>query len=377
MSGILVVAGDPSGDLHGAGLIRELKTQRPDLQVTALGGPRMQAEADEFLFDLASRGIGGFIDPFTQILFIKRVLSVIRRHLDYKRPGAVVVIDFYGFNHQVLGLAKHRSLPSYYYISPQVWASRPYRIHKLKRLVEKMLLIFPFEVPLYRDAGVPCTFVGHPLLDVLPEPHAPEPLDGRPLRVGLLPGSRPSELKRHMDLFLSAFERIRERFPDAQGELFASKNIPDEMLAPHLEGRPGVAIVRESDYRRRSRLDFALTASGTATLENALLGVPMVVAYRINWPTYLIAKAIVKIPRVAMANILAGRDLAPEFIQTEASLSNVSAACLEILDDPARLAANRADLLALRASLGGPGAAKRAASIVLESLRAPAEASKT
>jgi lipid-A-disaccharide synthase len=239
-----------------------------------------------------------------------------------------------------------------------------------------MLLIFPFEVPLYRDAGVPCTFVGHPLLDVLPEPQTLEPLAGRPLRVGLLPGSRPSELKRHMDLFLSAFERIRERFPDAQGELFASKNIPDEMLAPHLEGHPGVTIVRENDYRRRSRLDFALTASGTATLENALLGVPMVVAYRINWPTYLIAKAIVKIPRVAMANILAGRDLAPEFLQTEATVDKVSAACLEILSDPGRLASIRAELLDLRASLGGPGAAKRAASIVLESLRAPAEAPK-
>lgn len=370
---ILLIAGDPSGDLHGAGLIRELKAQRPDVRIACLGGARMQAEADEFIFDLASRGLSGFIDPFTKILLIKRLLNLVRRYLDFQKPAAIVPIDFYGFNHQVLGLAKHRGIPAFYYISPQVWASRPGRIQKLKRLVERMLLIFPFELPLYRDAGVPCTFVGHPLLDLIPEPVEKGFVNAAP-RIGLLPGSRPTELERHLPLFLEALRRIRRRLPKTEAQLFASRNISDQFLRARLSNGMPVQIVRESDYRERSRLDLALTSSGTATLENALLGLPMVVVYKLNWPSYWIAKSIVKIPHISMANILAGKELVPELIQSKATPERLAAEALSLLEDPPRLADVRTQLLALREKLGGPGAAKRAASIILESVGAPAPA---
>jgi lipid-A-disaccharide synthase len=368
---ILLIAGDPSGDLHGAGLIRELKALRPDVRVACLGGARMQAEADEFIFDLASRGLSGFIDPILKIFLIRRLLSVVRHYLDTRRPAAFVPIDFYGFNHQVLGQAKHRGVPAFYYVSPQVWASRAGRIHKLKRLVERMLLIFPFEVPLYHKAGVPCSFVGHPLLDIIPEPEEKNSTNSAP-RIGLLPGSRVSELDRHLPVMLDALRRIRRRLPKVEAQLFASKNISDEFLKKRLKDA-AVQIVRESDYRERSRLDFAMTSSGTATLENSLLGVPMVVMYKMNWPTYWIAKSIVKIPHISMANILAGKELVPELIQSEATGERAAAESLSFLEDPAKLADVRSQLLSLREKLGGPGAAKRAAAIILETVGAAAQ----
>ena len=382
MSNLLIIAGDPSGDLHGAGLIREIKSLRPDVHVAAMGGPRMQSVADEFLFDLASIGLSGFIDPFTQILLIRRLLSVVRRHMDRKRPAAVVPIDFYGFNHQVLGLAKHRGLPAFYYISPQVWASRLGRILKLKRLVERMLLIFPFEVPLYREAGVPCSFVGHPLLDLIPDPVPKPSRDPSEPRIGLLPGSRPEEMHRHLPVFLRALRRIRKRFPKAKVQIFASKNITDAMLQNHLNGAqrrgPGppspatgrMEIVRENDYQQRSRLDFAITSSGTATLENALLGIPMVVVYKINWPSYWIVRSMVRVRHIAMANILAGRELVPELIQSRMTPETVATETLRIMENPEAMKRLRRNLLSLRDHLGGPGAARRAASMILGAVAA-------
>lgn len=370
---ILVVAGDPSGDVHGANLVRELRTAAPGVHVAALGGRHLREASDEFLFDLASLGLTGFIDPLAQFFLIQRLLRVLGRHMDRHRPDLVVTIDFYGFNHQVLGLARHRGLKAFYYISPQVWASRAYRILRLKRLVERMLLIFPFEVELYERAGVPCTFVGHPLLDLLPEARPRDGRPDRPLRIGLLPGSRPAVVNRHLPVYLEALALLRREFPAAEGTLFASSNLPDEVLAPHLKRAHGtgpVRIVRETDYAERSGLDFALTTSGTATLENALLGVPMVVAYRTNWPTYLIAKAIAKVRHVAMANILAGRELVPELLQSACTAEAVAAKALGLLKDPG-LDRLRAELVALRGALGGPGASRRAAELLASRLRVP------
>ena len=167
---ILFIAGDPSGDLHGSRLISALKKKDPGLKAAAVGGEHMREVADLFLFDLASLGISGFWEPIRKGLLWYKLLKQIRRFLEEEKPKAFIAIDFYGFNHQVLGLAKHRGIPSFYYISPQVWASRPERIQRLARLIRHMLVIFPFEVEIYEGAGIPCSFVGHPLLDLLPNP---------------------------------------------------------------------------------------------------------------------------------------------------------------------------------------------------------------
>jgi lipid-A-disaccharide synthase len=360
---ILIVAGDPSGDLHGSHLARALKSG--GARVAAVGGPLLRGEADEFLEDLASHAIAGFWEPVAKVGFLMRVGLRLKRFLRDRRPEALVCIDYYGFNRRILSLAKDAGVPAYYFISPQVWASRAWRIHTLKRLVRRMLVIFPFEEGLYRGAGVPCTFVGHPLLDLIPAP-GEKPALRPPLKIGILPGSRSSELQRHLPVFLEAFQRLQRSFPGAHASVFASPHLPDSAYA----AAAGLAeIVRDHGYARRAALDLAISSSGTATLENALLGVPMVVVYKMSWPTYAVARALIRVSHISMVNILAGRSLVPELIQHEATPQRVAQAAQALLANPDRYAALRQDLLSLRRVLGEPGASRRAAQEILSALR--------
>lgn len=356
---ILIVAGDPSGDLHGAQLIRELKAR--GLHIAAVGGPLMKREADEFLEDLASRGITGFWEPMGKAGLLIRLGLRLKRFLEDRRPSALVCIDYYGFNRRILPLARQAGVPAYYYISPQVWASRPGRIQTLKRFVRKMLVIFPFEEALYKNAGVPCKFVGHPLLDILPQAPLKERVNS-PLTVGLLPGSRATEVQRHLSIFRQAFKLFKRDFPDSKALVFASPNLSDRAYAA---GGPDVEIVRDTAYQQRMRLDLALCSSGTATLENALLGIPMVVVYKMSWPTYAIARAIINVKNIAMANLLAQKSLVPELIQRQATPERISQSAKSLLENPRRYQHLRQELLSLRSLLGQAGAARRAAQEIL------------
>ncbi|HVE14706.1 MAG TPA: lipid-A-disaccharide synthase [Elusimicrobiota bacterium] len=376
MTRVLLVCGDPSGDLYASLLTKAVFERAPDARVDGIGGPLLRqaiAGRGEFLEDLASLGVTGFVEPARKIPLFFRLLRRLRERFRSQRPDAVVCVDFYGFNSRVLAAAKAAKVPAYYFISPQVWASRPGRIARLKRLVERMLVIFPFEERIYQDAGVPTTWVGHPLLDLLPEPaHRVRP-DGS-LRLGLLPGSRPSELRRHMPVLLDAAARILARFPKAELTLFAADSLPDQAYEPWLGHPARPRLVRDRGYAERARLDFALTSSGTATLENALLGVPMVVVYKLSWPTYALARALIRVSHIAMVNILAKTELAPELIQADATGPKIAKTALELLENPERLAAVRHSMLELRAALGKPGACGRAADVLLREIagRVPA-----
>lgn len=358
---LLVVAGDPSGDLHAAGLVRELKRRDPATRVAGVGGPLLRAECDEFLEDLASRGVTGFWEPALKIGFLLKLALRLKAFLTERRPDALVCVDYYGFNRRLLPLARAAGVPAFYFISPQVWASRPGRVRVLARFVRRMIVIFPFEEKLYRDAGVPVEFVGHPLLDLLPETRGRVFVSDAP-RIGLLPGSRNSELRRHLRLFYDAFAVMRKERPGARGFIFASANQSDDAYGRLPEG---VDLVRETDYAVRRTLDLAVCSSGTATLENAVLGVPMVVVYKLSWPTYAIARAIVKVKHIAMANLLAGRTVVPELIQREATVGRIVLEGARFLDDPALAARTRAELATVRRSLGERGAYARAAAAVL------------
>jgi lipid-A-disaccharide synthase len=366
----LVVAGDPSGDLHAANLIAALKRRDPSARAAAVGGPLCRAVADEFIEDLASRGVTGFWEPALKVPFLLRLRSRLRDFLRDEKPDALVCVDYYGFNRRVLPLAKEAGVPAFYFVSPQVWASRPGRVQVLKRLVKKMLVIFPFEEKLYREAGVPVEFVGHPLLDLIPEPREHRG-ERRNALVGLLPGSRSSELRRHIPVFFEAFRLMKEKRPGLTGLLFASANQRDEAYGKLPKG---VSLIRDHDYSRRAALDVALCSSGTATLENALLGVPMVVVYKLSWPTYAIARALINVRHIAMANLLAGKTVVPELIQRDATPERAAAEAARFLDDAQYAASARAELLAVRRSLGTPGAADRAAAAVLAGARAEARA---
>lgn len=360
---LLIVCGDPSGDVHAANLIHALKRHDPTVRVAAVGGPQCQAAADEFLEDLASRGVTGFVEPLKQLAFLRALSGRLSAFLHERHPAAVVCVDYYGFNRRVLALAKAAGVPAFYFISPQVWASRPGRVGYLKQHVRRMLVIFPFEEQLYRDAGVPVTFVGHPLLDLVPAPLDWRPHD--PPVIGLLPGSRTSELRRHLPVCFGAFNILKAKRGELRGLLFAAPSQPDEAYDVLPEG---VTLVRDRHYEHRAALDAAVCSSGTATLENALLAVPMVVIYRLSWPTYAIARAIVTVKQVAMANVLAGREIVPELIQRDATAERVAAETAAILDNPERAARMRSELAALRRQLGEPGAVNRAAEAILREL---------
>ncbi len=362
---VLVIAGDPSGDLHAANLIAALKRRDPELRVASIGGPLSRAAADEFLEDLASRGITGFSGPLREIGFFLSLARRIEQFFDERHPNALICVDYYGFNRRILSMAQHAGTPAFYYISPQVWASRPGRIKVLKRLVRKMLVIFPFEEYLYQRAGVPVEFVGHPLLDLIPEPAHSRAQTAGPV-IGILPGSRSPELRRHLPVLLEAFARIRSTRPSCQGLLFSAPSQPD---AAYGKLPPGITPVRDPDYACRATLDLALCSSGTATLECALLGIPMVVIYKASWLNYVIARALLTIPHIAMVNVLACELLVPELIQRQASAERVAAKAAELLDNPSLAASIREELLAMRRSLGKPGAAERAAAIIDTAIR--------
>ncbi|MBI3292071.1 MAG: hypothetical protein HYZ73_04595 [Elusimicrobia bacterium] len=340
---VLIVAGDRSGDRHAARLATALKTLTPDLEVAALGGRELEGVADRFLGSLIDLGVFGFWRPLTRFpALVQMMRSVIDPFLHSHRPDVVIPVDYYGFNIHVAEHAHRCGIPVVYYISPQVWASRPGRIKRLAQVVRRMLVIFPFEEPLYRRHGVEVSFVGHPLLDLLPEPLSP-PTESTPPLLGLLPGSRTSEIRRHLPVLLKAAAQLKRRLGDLTVQVFY-----------------------ESSYECRRRLTAALTCSGTATLENALLGVPMVVMYRLSWFNYLITRALIQSPFIAMPNVLANRPLVPELIQRRATATALADTVYPLLTDLGYREAVRKELLTLRKLLGAQGASHRAAQQVLE-----------
>jgi lipid-A-disaccharide synthase len=369
VNSFLFVAGDPSGDERAAEVVREIKSRDPACRVTALGGPALKAAADRFLYDLVAESVMGFWEPLKKIPRFWRILNGVVRPALREETGVVVPTDFYGFNRHVAAAAKAAGRRVVYYVSPQVWASRPGRIDVLKKAVDRVLVIFPFEEALYRERGVPVTFVGHPLIDALPpaDPDAPLNVEAT---VGLLPGSRPGEVRRLLPVMLEAAERLTAARPGLRFVLFAASSLSNAFYDALLGGAPRrnlfLEMVRDEAHRRRRGLDAALACSGTATLENALLGIPTVVAYKTSWPTYLLARLIVRVNHIAMPNILAGRTVMPERIQAAATPAALAEALAPFLDDPARRRASRRELIDIRRLLGGGGAAARAAQALRE-----------
>lgn len=371
---IFIIAGEVSGDLHAAALVRALKELDPSLCVTAIGGKQLQATADCFLFDLASQGVSGFVEPLKKMPQWLRLLKQIGQYMDDKQPCAVIAVDYYGFNRQVLGLAEKRQIPCYYYVTPQVWATRRYRAKKLARLTRKMYVIYPFEPAFHKNYGGNAVFLGNPLLDNMPAPRPYDPHTDNPTqkawKLGLLPGSRWGEISRLAPIFYQTFKKVLQKYPHTQAYMFLLPDRDEKEVAALLgeTPHPNFRFVKDKEHQMRSQMDFLLACSGTATLENALLGIPMLVAYQLPWITFCIARLIIKVRYISLVNLLADKPLVKEFIQTHASPAALAALTEDFFAHPERLSAQHQELLTLRAGLGEPGVAKRAAADILQDI---------
>jgi lipid-A-disaccharide synthase len=318
--------------------------------------------------------VGG-TEAIRRLPVLWRTLGTLRRRLDETPPRALVVIDFPEFNFRLARHARRLGIPVVYFVPPQLWAWRHGRVRTMARDVSRVLAVFPFEVALYQEAGVPVEFIGHPILDALPaldHTVARGGLTGPGERlVGLLPGSRVEEVERHLPLMLGAAARLTRALPALRFALAVAPTIPAETVASVVDAVPPghrvpITILRDETYRVMAAADLLLVASGTATLEAACLGTPMVVLYRLSRVSYAIARLLVRgVAHASLPNILAGRSIVPELIQARATAGAISRAARSLLEDEGARAAQRAALLEVRARLGEPGAGLRAARAVL------------
>ena len=371
---ILISAGDISGDIHAANLVRAMKELDPSVRVIAIGGPRLKECADEFVIDLASEGISGFVEPLKKLPLFFKLIKQVRAIFQTQKPAAFIAVDYYGLNHQFLKVAKEENIPAYYYVTPQVWASRQYRAKRLAALTKKMYVIYPFEPAFHKQRGGNAVFLGNPLLDKMPAP-LPKNFDIKDpktyaWKLGILPGSRRGEITRLTPVFYQTFKEICKTYPNTQAYIFLLPDANEQDFIKLLGEQPpaNFHFVKETDYKMRAQMDFLLACSGTATLENALLGVPMLVAYKMFWPTFLIAGLVIKVKYISLVNLLVNRPLVKELIQWRASVQNCSALTQDMFAHPQKLADMHRELLALRQSLGEPGVAKRAAADILGDL---------
>ncbi len=377
---VLVVAGEASGDHHGGRLLSEMSRLCPGLESFAAGGPALERAGARIVVPMERLNVIGFFEVVSRLPQIYRAYRTILETVRKNGIGAAILIDFPDFNLLLARALRRRGVRIYYYVSPQLWAWRKGRVRTIRRLVDHMFVIFPFEADFYRDHGVPVTYAGHPLLDS-PFPDASEKESLRKEMLGegdfpvvaLAPGSRKGEVGRLYPRMLAAYALLRERVPSLRALVPESPSLP-ESLYRELEGAAGFETGKPgSPVRVRGRFreamaaaDCALVASGTATLETGLAGTPMVVVYALNAGTYRIARALVKVPAIGMVNLVSGRTVVPELIQEEASPVRMAEEILRILREPGREETIRRDLSALREIMGAPGASERIARRILD-----------
>ena len=369
---IVLVAGEASGDLHGAALVEALRPRAPQLTFSGMGGLRMRRAGVHILADAGETAVVGVSELWEKRRALRAALRTLRGHLAEVRPALLICIDFPDFNLLLARTARRLGIPVCYFISPQVWAWRRGRVRTIRRLVRKMLVLFPFEESLYRAAGVDVTFVGHPLLDALatvpPRERCRERLgvaDGVKI-LGLLPGSRAAEIRRHLPLLLDAAARIRAEKPDVTVALglsdTADRSAVDAVVA---QAQVPVQVVQGRTPEVMRAADFLLAVSGTVTLEAAVLGTPMLITYRVGRLSYWVGRMLIRVPFIGLPNLVAGKAIVPELLQQDATAGRLAATALEILQSPDRHARMRAALAEVRRRLGEPGAVERAAREVL------------
>ncbi len=366
----MIIAGEASGDLHGSGVVRELKNIDPGIDVYGVGGDRMKREGMTLIYHIRELGFMGFIEVLKHLPLVKAMERTLEQIIKLKKPDVLVLIDYPGFNLRFAAVAKKYNVRIVYYISPQVWAWNKGRVRKMRGLVDKMLVIFPFEVDFYRHEGIDAEFVGHPLMEVL-ESRLDKPsfckrygLDEQKGIIAMFPGSRLQEVENIFPSMLRAAKGVAT----ALGSEMAVGVAPtlDEKYFKTFFRVDGVHMVKGATYELMQHAQFAFVTSGTATLETACFATPMFVVYRTSWLTYFIGRMLVRVKNIGLVNIVAGTRIVPEFIQYQATAKNLMRSALELLSDSEKLAKMRLDLSKVRGMLGGQGASRTVAQRIVQ-----------
>jgi lipid-A-disaccharide synthase len=380
-----VVAGEASGDDHAARLVAALREFCPVAEFLGVGGEEMRGQGVRILTPASELAVVGLMEVVGHLPAIWQALRNIGRVLKTARPDLVILVDFPDFNFWVARLAKYYRVPVLYYISPQVWAWRTYRVRTLARLTDRLVVIFPFEADFYRAQGVTVDYVGHPFRETLPPLTDRRTfllghnLDPEALTIALLPGSRAGEIERHLPTMLKAASLIHRSIPQAQFILPLASTAPEGLVQSIIAGEDSVGagfkpaptalqlkIIPGQAYQALGAAHAAVVASGTATVEAALAGVPMVIVYRVSPLTFALARRLVRVPHVGMANLLAGERVFPELLQDDFTPERLAHEVLSLIQDPGRIKAVRRGLATVIRRLGGPGASTRAACVAVE-----------
>ncbi len=361
----LIVAGEASGDLYGGALGATLKRRIPSLRLAGMGGHKMAASGVEILFDSRSVSVVGVFEVFGKLVHLRQAFSRLRSWIEAESPDFAVLIDFPDFNFRLARVLRKHRVPVFYFISPQIWAWRKNRIFFLRDHIDLMISILPFEKELYEKAGVRVVYVGHPLVEMVRNEAAAQPAyprSERPL-IGIMPGSRDVEVSRHLQLLVDTISLIRK-----------SRNIDSVLIWPPSLQASGyavpsdIAVVTENRYAAMQACHLLLVASGTSTLESAILGTPLFIVYRVSPLSWKLGKLLVKVPYYGLVNWIAGTKCIPEYMQSRMNPALLAADALRFLDDPSQQKKIKEQMQTIVDALGPPGAIERAVDAIVARL---------
>ncbi len=369
---ILIVAGEESGDMRAAPLVHAVKHHAPDTRFFGIAGDHCRREGVDTFADIRELAVIGFVEVIRNYSRIKKVFDLTLQKAREERPAIAILVDYPGFNLRLARELKKMNIKVIYYVSPQVWAWKASRVKIIKKVVDRMLVLFPFEKDFYAKHNYTADFIGHPLID---DVHASQEsdafkislgLEAKSLVIGLLPGSRHNEITRLLPVMYAAAHILKIKNPHLQFILLQAKSINDELVNRYADLAPQGLKVSKEYYNGLNASDLCIVASGTATLETGIMGKPMVVIYKTAWLTAFIVRLVIRIKNISLVNIVAGKKIVEELIQEKATSVRIAEEIQSLISNPEKRSAMRKDLSTLRTRLGKPGASQRAARIVIE-----------
>jgi lipid-A-disaccharide synthase len=374
---IMIVAGEASGDLHGSNLVKAMLSKDSSLKFYGIGGEKLRDAGVDIIVDASDMAVVGLTEVLSKLGFILKVRHRLKKSIQEEHPDLLILIDYPDFNISLAKVAKKSNVKVFYYISPQVWAWRKRRVDDLARCVDRMAVILPFEKEVYDRVPLDVGFVGHPLLDTVKRTRSRSAivselgLEENRKTVAILPGSREKEVTRLLPEMLKAAEILKKKMPTVQFILPLAGTLPIEMITTIAENYSvDIKIVRNNDtYDAVGESDMAIVASGTATLEVALLEIPMIIVYKVSPFTYCVGRIFIDVDHIGLVNIIAGKRVVPELIQGDATAETIAEETEKILSDSALADRIKKDLRDLRQRLGNPGAAERTAGLAYELLQ--------